>query len=269
MSFSAPEPVAANGQQRGAIAAALDIAGVSHSYGKRKALSDISFSVRPASFCVLLGLNGAGKSTLYSLITRLYAAQKGIIRIFGFDVNRAPSEGLRRLGVVFQARTLDLDLTVQQNLSYHAALHGISARETKLRAGFVLDQVGMSGRADDKARTLSGGQMRRVEIARALLHRPRMLLLDEPTVGLDIKARADILKHVRGLVAETGIGVLWATHLIDEIEPGDNVVLLHEGRMLGHGKASEVAARAGAPDMGAAFNRLTGIAGEGKSWDRP
>jgi ABC-2 type transport system ATP-binding protein len=111
--------------------------------------------------------------------------------------------------------------------------------------------------------------MRRVEIARALLHRPRMLLLDEPTVGLDIKARADILKHVRGLVAETGIGVLWATHLIDEIEPGNDVVLLHEGSMLDHGNASEVAARAGASDIGAAFNRLTGIAGEGKSWDQP
>ena len=109
----------------------LDIAGVSHSYGKRKALDDVSFSVRQASFCVLLGLNGAGKSTLFSLITRLYAAQRGTIRIFGFDVNSAPGEALRGLGVVFQARTLDLDLTVQQNLAYHAALHGISGRESK------------------------------------------------------------------------------------------------------------------------------------------
>ena len=105
----------------------------------------------------------------------------------------------------------------------------------------------MTGRADDKVRTLSGGQMRRVEIARALLHRPRLLLLDEPTVGLDAKARADILRHVRGLVAEEGIGVLWATHLIDEVVPGDDVVLLHEGKRLDYGQASEVAARAGAP----------------------
>ena len=267
MSFSSADKEAASGQQAVAITAALGIAGVSHSYGQRQALSDVSFHVRPASICVLLGLNGAGKTTLYSLITRLYAAQKGMIRIFGFDVNRNPGEALRRLGVVFQARTLDLDLTVQQNLAYHAALHGLSGREIKLRAGFVLDQVGMAGRASDKARTLSGGQMRRVEIARALLHHPPMLLLDEPTVGLDIKARADILKHVRGLVAGEGIGVLWATHLIDEIESSDDVVLLHEGKILEHGKASEVTARTGARDMGVAFHRLTGMTGEGKPWD--
>jgi ABC-2 type transport system ATP-binding protein len=269
MSFPPPDQAAASGQQNGAIAAALDIAGVSHSYGTRKALSDVSLRVRPASFCVLLGLNGAGKSTLYSLITRLYAAQKGAIRIFGFDVNRDPGEALRRLGVVFQARTLDLDLTVLQNLTYHAALHGMSTKEIKLRVEIVLDQAGMAGRAGDKARDLSGGQMRRVEIARALLHRPRMLLLDEPSAGLDIKARADILRHVRGLVAREGIGVLWATHLIDEIEPADDVIVLHEGKILDRGNASGVAARAGAPDIGAAFNQLTGVAGEGTSWNRP
>jgi ABC-2 type transport system ATP-binding protein len=241
--------------------AALVVAGASHSYGKRKALENVGFSVAQGSFSVLLGLNGAGKSTLFCLITRLFATQRGSIRIFDFDVNRAPSEALRRLGVLFQARTLDLDLTVMQNLSYHAALHGISRQETKSRAALVLDQVGLTGHTHDKARELSGGQMRRVEIARALLHRPRMLLLDEPTAGLDIKARADILKHVRGLVACEGIGVLWATHLIDEIEPGDDVVVLHEGKILDHGNASEIAARAGAAGIGPAFNALTGAAG--------
>ena len=269
MSVSPLYPEAASGQQSGVISAALEAANVSHSYGKRKALDDVSFSVRPASFCVLLGLNGAGKTTLFSLVTRLYAAQRGSLRIFGFDVNRAPGEALRRLGVVFQARTLDLDLTVLQNLSYHAALHGMPAREAKLRAGVALEHVAMAGRANDKARSLSGGQMRRVEIARALLHRPRMLLLDEPTVGLDIQARADILKHVRSLVAETSIGVLWATHLIDEIEPGDDAIVLHEGKILEHGKAAEIAARAGVPDVGAAFKKRTGIAGEGEAWDQP
>ncbi|MGH6820277.1 MAG: ATP-binding cassette domain-containing protein, partial [Methylocella sp.] len=141
------------------------------------------------------------------------------------------------------------------------ALHGISGQETRLRADFVLETVAMAGRAHDKARDLSGGQMRRVEIARALLHRPRMLLLDEPTSGLDIKARADILDHVRGLVAREGIGVLWATHLIDEIEPGDDVVVLHKGKILDHGNASEIAARAGAAGIGRAFNVLTSAAG--------
>jgi ABC-2 type transport system ATP-binding protein len=265
MIFPAPEPAAENVRGE-VISAALEIAGVSHSYGKRKALDDVSFSVRAASFCVLLGLNGAGKSTLFCLVTRLFATQRGTIRIFGFDVNRAPSEALRRLGVVFQPRTLDLDLTIMQNLSYHAALHGISGQETKLRAALVLDQVGMTGRACEKVRDLSGGQMRRVEIARALLHRPRLLLLDEPTAGLDIKARADILKHVRGLVAREGIGVLWATHLIDEIEPRDDVVVLHEGKILDHGTASEIATRAGAAGIGFASNALTSGGGfEGKT----
>ena len=260
MSSSTPDPDAAS--ERGASPpAALEVAGASHSYGKRKALDNVGFSVSQGSFSVLLGLNGAGKSTLFCLITRLFATQRGTIRIFGFDVNRAPTQALRRLGVVFQARTLDLDLTVRQNLSYHAALHGISGQETKLRAALVLDQVGMPGHTHDKARDLSGGQMRRVEIARALLHRPRMLLLDEPTAGLDIKARADIVKHVRGLVAREDIGVLWATHLIDEIEPDDNVVVLHEGKVLDRGNASEIAARAGTAGIGPAFNALTGAAG--------
>jgi ABC-2 type transport system ATP-binding protein len=260
MSFPASEPAAANGQGE-AISAALEVAGVSHNYGKRKALDNVGFSVAQGSFSVLLGLNGAGKSTLFCLITRLFATQTGTIRIFGFDVNRSPGEALRRLGVVFQARTLDLDLTIMQNLSYHAALHGISGHQTKSRAGFALETVAMAGRAHDKARDLSGGQMRRVEIARALLHRPRMLLLDEPTAGLDIKARADILKHVRGLVARQSIGVLWATHLIDEIEQGDDIVVLHEGKILDRGRACEIAARAGAPSIGPAFNALTGAAG--------
>ncbi len=260
MSFPTPDPEAAS--NRGAsLPSALEVAGVSHSYGKRKALENVGFSVAQGGFGVLLGLNGAGKSTLFCLITRLFATQRGTIRIFGFDVNRAPREALRRLGVVFQSRTLDLDLTVSQNLSYHAALHGISKQEAKFRAGFVLDQVAMAGRAHDKARDLSGGQMRRVEIARVLLHRPRMLLLDEPTAGLDIKARAGILKHVRGLVAREGIGVLWATHLIDEIEPSDDVIVLHEGNILDHGNASEIATRAGAAGIGPAFNTLLSAAG--------
>ena len=257
MSFVPPKPQPLTQGRMGGPHPALEVLGVSYSYGKRKALENVSFEVPPGSFSVLLGLNGAGKSTLYCLITRLYAARFGKIRIFGFDVNRSPGEALRRLGAVFQARTLDLDLTVFQNLSYHAALHGIPAREARLRADLVLDQVGLSASRNAKARTLSGGQMRRAEIARALLHRPRLLLLDEATAGLDIKARAGILKHVRGLVEQSAIGVLWATHLIDEIEAGDDIVLLHRGRILDIGKASAIAERADAADIHAAFEKLT------------
>jgi ABC-2 type transport system ATP-binding protein len=230
---------------------------VSHSYGQRKALDDVSFAIAPSTFAVLLGLNGAGKSTLFSLITRLYAVQRGQIRVFGNDIGYAPGEALRLIGVVFQARTLDLDLSVMQNLTYHAALHGIGKREGQARADEVLARIALAERANDKVRNLSGGQMRRVEIARALLHRPRLLVLDEPTVGLDIKSRADILGHVRRLVAEDGVSVLWATHLIDEVADDDDVIVLHQGRVLAHGAASRVVAAADAGDIRAAFTRLT------------
>src|SRR5512140_1677323 len=192
--------------ERPSAPAALAVEDVSHSYGRRQALADVSFAIAPASHTVLLGLNGAGKSTLFSLVTRLFATQRGTIRIFGHDVARAPGEALRILGVVFQPRTLDLDLSVMQNLTYHAALHGIGKREARLRSGEVVTRIGLSDRAGSKVRDLSGGQMRRLEIARALLHRPRLLLLDEATVGLDVKARADIVGHVRQLVTEQGIG---------------------------------------------------------------
>jgi ABC-2 type transport system ATP-binding protein len=237
---------------------ALDVSHVSHSYGKRKALDDVSFTVPQGSFSVLLGLNGAGKSTLFALITRLYATRTGAIKILGFDIAYNSSEALRRLGVVFQARTLDPDLSVMQNLVYHAALHGIGPREAKRRGEAVLGQVTLSDRAGDKVRNLSGGQMRRVEIARSLLHEPPILLLDEPTVGLDVKARADIVAHVRSLVQSERIGVLWTTHLIDEIAMTDNVVVLHKGQVLATGTAADIIARTGAPDMRLAFAKLTG-----------
>ncbi len=235
-------------------AAALAVESVSHSYGARKALDTVSFAVKPATFVALLGLNGAGKSTLFSLVTRLYAVRAGRISIFGHDVDREPGAALRMLGVVFQPRTLDLDLSVAQNLTYHAALHGIGARQARERAAEVLAQIALSDRANDKVRDLSGGQMRRVEIARALLHRPRLLILDEATVGLDIKARADILEHVRLLVKRDGVAVVWATHLVDEVASDDDLIVLHRGRMLAHGSVSQIV---GPDSVAAAFTRLT------------
>jgi ABC-2 type transport system ATP-binding protein len=236
---------------------ALDVKGVSHHYGARKALDGVSFTVAPASFTVLLGLNGAGKSTLFSLITRLYATREGRISIYGRDIAQEPSAALGQLGIVFQSRALDADISVEQNLIYHAALHGLGRREALTRAHAVLGRVDLADRLHESVSKLSGGQMRRVEIARALLHRPRLLLLDEPTAGLDVKARAAILNHVRGLLAEEHIGVLWATHLIDEAMPGDDVVILHRGRVLAHGPVHEVIARSAESDLAGAFGKLT------------
>jgi ABC-2 type transport system ATP-binding protein len=239
---------------------ALEIDRVSHRYGARVALKDVSLAVRQSSFTVLLGLNGAGKSTLFSLITRLYAIRSGQIRIFGHDVAKEPGAALSRLGVVFQSRALDIDISVRQNLMYHAALHGIASRRASELIAQVLDRVAMADRSLDRVGNLSIGQMRRIEIARALLHQPRLLLLDEPTVGLDIKARADILDHVRRLSEVAGIGVLWATHLIDEAGAGDDVVVLHKGSVLAHGTVGDVIGRSGGADLRDAFNHLTGVA---------
>ncbi|MEA2759405.1 MAG: type transport system ATP-binding protein [Methylobacteriaceae bacterium] len=240
--------------------AALSIQNISHSYRERRALDDVSFDVRQGAFAVLLGLNGAGKTTLFSLITRLYAAQHGSISVLGFDVARESAQALSRLGVVFQARTLDLDLTVMQNLLYHASLHGIAAREGRELAGATLARTEMLERAHDKARVLSGGQMRRIEIARALLHRPSLLLLDEPTVGLDVNARKGIIRYVRELVAQENIGVLWTTHLIDEVDCGDDLIILHRGRVLAKGIAGDLVGRADAANVGAAFEVIIAAA---------
>jgi ABC-2 type transport system ATP-binding protein len=237
---------------------ALEVDHVSHRYGPRVALKDVSLAVRQSSFTVLLGLNGAGKSTLFSLITRLYAIRSGRIRIFGHDVAKEPGAALSKLGVVFQSRALDIDISVRQNLLYHAALHGIADKRAGELIAQVLERVAMSDRSLDRVGNLSIGQMRRIEIARALLHQPRLLLLDEPTVGLDIKARADILDHVRRLSSVEGIGVLWATHLIDEAGAGDDVVVLHRGSVLADGTVGEVIGKAGAADLRDAFNLLTG-----------
>jgi len=229
---------------------ALLVDHVSHSYGARQALRDVSLVVPQGRFTALLGLNGAGKTTLFSLITRLYDTRAGFVSVLGQRMDRTPGEALRRLGVVFQARTLDLDLSVMDNLLYHASLHGIGGRRARALAHDVLAEVDLADRAKDKARGLSGGQMRRVEIARALLH--------APTVGLDIASKATIVRSVRRLVRERGVAVLWATHLMDEVEDDDLAVVLHQGAVIESGVVSEIVARSGQPGLRAAFTAMTG-----------
>jgi ABC-2 type transport system ATP-binding protein len=237
---------------------ALVVRGVSHSFGDKKVLDDVSLTVERGGFVMLLGLNGAGKSTLFSLVTRLYDNVSGEIKICGFDVRRRPSQALQRLGVVFQSRTLDVDLTLKQNLKYHAALHGYSNRQATLRARQALDLVGLSDRSGDKVRALSGGQVRRVEIARSMMHRPELLLLDEPTVGLDLGSREGVIKIVRDLVAKEGLGVLWATHMMDEVLRTDQVVVLHKGVVLFNGAVPQLLAQTGTSSVREAFRALTG-----------
>ncbi|MEM8572123.1 MAG: ABC transporter ATP-binding protein [Pseudomonadota bacterium] len=217
----------------------LTVADLSFTYGGgRAALSDLNLAIRPG-FTALLGPNGAGKSTLFSLLTRLITAPGGHIEIAGFKLRTQPRRALAQLGIVFQQPTLDLDLTVAQNLTYFAALHGLSGRSARSRIAAALDRLDMGERAGEKVRKLNGGHRRRTELARALLHGPRVLLLDEPTVGLDAASREAITAHVHTL-AEDGMTVLWATHLTDEIGDNDRLLILHRGRLLADGSVADV-----------------------------
>lgn len=231
----------------------LEISHVSYSYGKSRALDDVSFSVRTGRFCALLGPNGAGKSTLFAPLTRLLATRAGTIGVAGFDIAREPRAALARIGVVFQQPTLDLDMSVRRNLRYFAGLHGLSGRQAAVAIEAALTQLGMAERADEQVRALNGGHRRRMEIARALIHKPQILLLDEPTVGLDAASRQAITDHVH-LLAESGLAVLWATHLVDEIRPEDQVVVLHRGKVLSDGTAAELA---GGQGLAKAFLSMT------------
>jgi ABC-2 type transport system ATP-binding protein len=238
-------------------AIALAIEGLSFSYGNQKALDDIHFKIRLGECTILLGPNGAGKSTLFSLITHLYDTRQGRIQLCGFDIKQQSCLALAKLGVVFQQTTLDMDLTVDQNLRYHTALHGMSRKLATERIQQELERLNMYERRFEKVRQLNGGHKRRVEIARALLHKPSLLLLDEPTVGLDVASRKNIVDYVHRLAAEENIAVLWASHLLDEIYANDHIIVLHKGQIKANGTVNEVLQQTDTANMNDAFHGLT------------
>ncbi|WP_207239022.1 ABC transporter ATP-binding protein [Pseudomonas sp. GW456-L15] len=235
---------------------ALEVSQLSFAYGPRQALDQVSLSLAPGRFTALLGPNGAGKSTLIALLTRLYDLQQGDIRVGGCSLRNAARAALRQLGVVFQQSTLDLDLSVEQNLHYHAALHGLSRRQGQARIDAELARQGLSERRRDSVRALNGGHRRRVEIARALLHEPRLLLLDEASAGLDPASRLALNRHIRQLCQEQRLSVLWTTHLLDEVQADDQLLILHQGRLVASGVAGTISQEQGG-DLGTAFARLT------------
>ena len=212
---------------------------------------------------MLLGLNGAGKSTLFSVITHLYASRSGVVRIFGRDVARESGAALAALGVVFQQRTLDPDLSVAQNLAYHGALHGHRpARDARRAQAIQLARVGLADRpttrcASFPAARCAGSRSR----ARSCTRRACCCSTSRRRDSTSRRG-PDILKLVRGLVADDGIGVLWTTHLVDEIRDEDHVIVLHKGRVLADGQSRTIVGAAGARSIGDAFTSLTG-GGEG------
>ena len=239
--------------------AVLAVESVSKSYGTRRALEGVSLRVARGEFVALLGPNGAGKTTLFQLLSGLFNADAGAIRVNGHDLRRDPIPALAGIGVVFQQPTLDLDLTVLGNLRFHARLHGMG-RRAGARIHEELTRLGLTDRRGDPARSLSGGNRRRVELARALVHQPAVLLMDEATVGLDPASRRQLLDYVHELCATRGVGVLWATHLVDEAEAAQRVVVLHEGRVLAEGSPAALRERVGADSLSGAFLALTGAA---------
>ena len=237
---------------------ALEVQGLSKSYGPLKALDEASLVVGGGEFVGLLGPNGAGKTTLFQILSGLFVADTGSVDVLGHDIRYSATAALAGIGVVFQQPTLDLDLSVHANLSFSARLHGMPSARRHERIATELERLGLAERADAPARTLSGGNRRRVELARALVHEPSVLLMDEATVGLDPASRRQLLDYVLDLRRERSVGVLWATHLVDEVERADRVVILHRGRVLDAGPPEEIVARAGAPDIGEAFLAMTG-----------
>lgn len=237
----------------------LSINAVSYAYkqSRKMALDNVSLSVQAGQFCALLGPNGAGKTTLFSLVTRLINPSIGHVEICGVDLLKYPARALAELGVVFQQPTLDLDLSVEQNLRYFAGLNGLSPRKASERIEQELGRLHLLERRKEKVRLLNGGHRRRVEIARALLHEPKLLLLDEASVGLDVPTRRDIVDHVHRLCCEKNIAVLWATHLIDEVFENDQIVLLNKGKVLDAGAHKDLLTRNGTSSLKEMFDQIS------------
>ncbi len=236
----------------------LQITRLSYHYPttQQAALRELSFQLEAGCFHVLLGPNGAGKTTLFALISGLIRLQEGSVLISGYAVDTQPLSALSRIGVIFQQPSLDLDLTVEQNLNYFAALHGIGTKSAKYRITQELDRFQLDDRRKEKVRHLNGGHRRRVEIVRALLHEPEVLLFDEPTVGLDVPSRLQITEYVHQLCKEKGVAVFWATHLIDEVYDEDDVTLLDRGKIVGQGMCKRLLKERKATDLKQVFSQL-------------
>ncbi len=213
-------------------AAALLVSRLVHRYGQRVALDGLDLRIEPGEIFAFLGPNGGGKTTLFRLLSTLIPIQSGTIEVLGRDVTREAHEVRRRIGVVFQAPSLDRKLTVAENLWQHARLYGLSGQAFAARQREMLDRFGLAARANDRVETLSGGLRRRVELAKGLLHRPRLLLLDEPSTGLDPGARHDLWNYLRQVRADEGVTVVLTTHLLEEAGQADRLAILSAGQLV-------------------------------------
>jgi ABC-2 type transport system ATP-binding protein len=223
----------------------IEVRNLTHRYGDRVALSNVGFEVKRGEIFGLLGPNGGGKSTLFRVLATMMAPTEGSAAIAGHDVVREPAAVRRIVGVVFQTQSLDKALTVEENLRAQGHLHGLSGATLGERMEGAMARLGLDDRRKDLVETLSGGLRRRVEIAKALLHRPQVLLMDEASTGLDPAARRDLSRHVEELRAQDGVTILLTTHILEEAARCDRLILLHQGRIVAAGSPGGLCARIG------------------------
>jgi ABC-2 type transport system ATP-binding protein len=229
--------------------AAVAIEGLSHAYGKRQALVDLSLTIQPGEIFAVLGPNGGGKSTLFRLLSTLIPVQRGSATLFGNDLARQPHAIRPLIGVVFQSPSLDRKLTVAENIKLQAALYGLYGKELQLRLDELLERFELRDRTREFTERLSGGLRRRVELAKGLIHRPRLLLLDEPSTGLDPAARSDLWQYLRHLREAEGTTIVLTTHFLDEGDHADRLAILNEGRLVALGAPDELRATVGGDSL--------------------
>ena len=218
---------------------------LSHQYGSRTALSNVNFEVKAGEIFGLLGPNGGGKSTLFRILSTMMVPTGGRAEVAGHDVARDPAAVRRDIGVVFQTQSLDKALTVAENLRAQGHLHGLSGAKLRDRMQQVTERLGLADRRNDIVETLSGGLKRRVEIAKGLLHRPVVLLMDEASTGLDPGARRELWQYVEELRSREGVTILLTTHILDEADRCDRLALLHQGSVVAEGTPEHLRARIG------------------------
>jgi len=223
----------------------IAVQNVTHRYNDRVALSNVSFEVRKGEIFGLLGPNGGGKSTLFRILSTMMVPTEGRAMVAGFDVAKDPAQVRRQVGVVFQTQSLDKALTVEENLRAQGHLHGLSGATLRQRMDAAMERLGLLDRKRDLVDTLSGGLKRRVEIAKALLHRPQVLLMDEASSGLDPAARRDVSKHVENLREQEGVTILLTTHILEEADRCDRLILLHKGSIVTQGTPKELRSQIG------------------------
>ncbi len=230
---------------RNSVPPAIRVAGLSHFYKTRQALRDLSFEIASGETFAFLGPNGGGKTTLFRVLSSLIPCQQGEVSILGFDLRRDVNEVRRRIGVVFQAPSLDKKLTVVENIRHQAALYALRPQDLRVRQAELLEQLGLTDRAHERTETLSGGLRRRVELAKGMIHRPRLLLLDEPSTGLDPGARADLWQYLSQLRANSGVTIVLTTHLLDEAERADRIAILDAGELVALDEPEQLRASVG------------------------